>query len=366
MSSASSHEGRLEQVLATPPISPDLGVPLGRSREGQPIHGFRIGRPGLRVSLLGGCHADEPVGPRLLRRLAGYLSSLPEEDPLVAEHEWWILPHINPDGEARNRSWSEPGATSYELPSYLAAVVREPPGDDIEFGFPRNTEDTGARPENRCAYDWWAGAEGTFDLHVSLHGIGFAAGPWFLLDRDWALHCGHLMRTCADRTRALGYRLHDVERRGEKGFERIDPGFCTRPDSAAMRAFFEARGDHETARLFRPSSMETIRVFGEALGGDPLTLVSEMPLFLIPGVGECLGPPDPVADRWKERIEGWRQMLADAAEGEWVGTEARVREEAAEADLRPMPVRDQQALQWTFITAGVDEVKSRRGKVPSG
>jgi hypothetical protein len=299
------------------------------------------------------------VGPRLLRRLAGYLSSLPREDPLVAEHEWWILPHINPDGEARNRPWSEPGATSYDLPNYLANVVREPPGDDIEFGFPLDVEDTGARPENRCAYDWWASASGAFDLHVSLHGMGFAAGPWFLLDRAWAIRCSQLMRECAHQTEALGYRLHDVERRGEKGFERIERGFCTRPDSASMRTFFEERGDHETARLFRPSSMETIRAFGEALGGDPLTLVSEMPLFLIPGVGERLGPPDPVADRWKERIEGWRRMLADAAEGERAVTEARVREEAEEEGLRPMPVRDQQALQWTFITAGLGQINSQ-------
>ena len=108
MSPANPLEGRLEQVLSASPVSPDLGAILGRSRENRPIRGFRFGRPGLRVSLVGGCHADEPVGPRLLRRLAGYLSSLPPDDPLVAEHEWWILPHLNPDGGRRNRSWQGP------------------------------------------------------------------------------------------------------------------------------------------------------------------------------------------------------------------------------------------------------------------
>ncbi|MCB1036733.1 MAG: peptidase, partial [Acidobacteria bacterium] len=70
----------------------------------------------------------------------------------------------------------------------------------------------------------------------------------------------------------MGFGLHDVDRKGEKGFHRIGPGFCTRPDSRAMAAFFIARGDAETAALFRPSSMELVR----SLGGDPLTLVSEM------------------------------------------------------------------------------------------
>ena len=80
------------------------------------------------------------------------------------------------------------------------------------------------------------------------------------------------------RVRELGYRLHDVDRGGEKGFHRIDEGFTTRPDSRAMAAHFEALGDPATAALFRPSSMEYVR----SLGGDPLTLVSEMPLFLVP------------------------------------------------------------------------------------
>ena len=57
---------------------------------------------------------------------------------------------------------------------------------------------------------------------------------------------------------------------------RLAPGFSTRPDSRAMAAHFRAQGDEATAALFRPSSMEAIR----ALGGDALTLVSEMPLFV--------------------------------------------------------------------------------------
>jgi hypothetical protein len=178
--------------------------------------------------------------------------------------------------------------------------------------------------------------------------MGFAAGPWFLIEEAWKDRCDLLKERCVARVHELGYVLHDVERNGEKGFFRLDRGFCTRADSRYMREHFMQQGDKEMAALFRPSSMETIR----SLGGDPLTLVSEMPLFITPGVGEELGPPDPVAREWKERIDGWRAQVHRADGPEAVSA-------AAEAGgLRPMPIRDQMILQWTFIAAGLEQVES--------
>jgi hypothetical protein len=354
-----------DEILGSAPIDAAYGMEIGRSREGRSVRGFQFGRGDFRVSLLGGCHADEPVGPRLLRRLAGWLSRLPGDDPTLARHEWWVLPHINPDGAERNRGWQAGDPPAYDPVEYLAGSMREPPGDDIEFGFPRGVEDDGARPENRAAYDWWRGAGGPFDLHVSLHGMAFAAGPWFLIEPAWRDRCELLKDRCRDRVRDLGYVLHDVERDGEKGFFRIERGFCTRPDSRFMAEHFRGRGDEETARLFRPSSMETVR----SLGGDPLTLVSEMPLFITPGVGEELGPPDPAAEEWKRRTEGWRRSLRDAGrrgreheqqqhEQEQGRGRERVRSEIEGSDLRPMPVRDQMALQWAFIVAGIEQARA--------
>jgi len=173
--------------------------------------------------------------------------------------------------------------------------------------------------------------------------MAFAAGPWFLVDDAWKERCGSLMDRCKRRVAQLGYSLHDAERLGEKGFMRIDRGFCTRPDSGRMRDYFTGRGDHETAARFRPSSMETIRSFG----GDPLTLVSEMPLFITPGVGETLGPPDPLAEEWKAKIDGWRLELAQTER------DTEVRRAVAESGLYPMPVRHQMDLQLTLILAGM-------------
>ena len=278
---------RIDAILETRAAFRSDGEEIGRSREGRPIRAFRLGRGPRRVSLIGGCHADEPVGPRLLRHLAGYLASLPERDPLLHSYEWWVLPHVNPDGEERNRAWHGDDDPAFDFTTYLGAVSRELPGDDIEFGFPRNEADTRARPENVAAYTWWRSAGGSFALHMSLHGMAFAAGPWFLIDEAWQERSALLMDWCRAGVAEMGYSLHDVERRGEKEFFRLGRGFSTRPNSLAMRDHFLGLGDPDTAARFRPSSMETIR----SLGGDPLTLVSEMPLFLTPVLASTWARP---------------------------------------------------------------------------
>ncbi len=271
---------------------------------------------------------------------------------MLTDYQWWIVPHINPDGAVRNSGWHDGDravgpADVYDPVRYFAEVVRELPGDDLEFGFPRSPADTAARPESRAVMEWWTSAEGPFDLHATLHGIALAAGPWFLLEPGWLDRVEHLKRCCAEEAHRLGYTLHDVEREGEKGFSRVEPGFCTRPNSTAMQDHFLALGDPETADRFRPSSMEAIR----SLGGDPLTLVSEMPLFITPGVGVTLGPPDPVGEAWKERRTRWQLALL-GPRGEEVSAEI------ASSGLTPMPILDQMRLQWRLVSAGLEQVQS--------
>lgn len=339
----------IEEILSPDPPPSPPGLLVGRSREGREIVGYRLGHGDLRVSLIGGCHADEPVGPAMLRRLVAFLASRPAEDPLLAENGWSIIPHVNPDGEARNAAWSEvtrPATDhlgnedrAYDLHLYLNHAVRERPGDDMEFGFPRHGEDAEARPENRAVAAFLA-ERAPFHLHASFHGMGFASGPWFLLERAWIDRTAELREAVLRRVRAMGYQPFDVDRGGEKGFSRIGEGFTTRPDSQSMIAWFEARGDHETAAKFRPSSMEHVR----SLGGDPLTLVSEMPLFLRPlEEGETGRPDDPRFQAFLARTAG---EPADA-----------VHAEAERSGVRGMPIRDQQRLQLAYLDEALEAVR---------
>ena len=326
---------------------------IGRSRDGRPILAYRIGGGPLRASLIGGCHADEPVGPRFLHRLVTFLAS-PAGSAMREAATWFIIPHINPDGAAANAAWQPPDAGRYDFAAHLSHRVRELPGDDIEFGFPRGEEDRAARPENRAAWAFWRD-HAPFDLHVSLHGMSVAAGPYFLVERSWWPRFGGAAAALTREVEDAGYTLHDVERHGEKGFHRLAKGFCSRPDSRAMRRHFLDLGDPGTAARFRPSSMEAVR----ALGGDPLTLVTEMPLFITPGVGNVLGPPDPALTRWRERIAEWDARLRGVAgeDGDVAArVEAEVRGEAARAGVRAMPVEDQMRFQWALVREGLGAV----------
>ena len=347
----------IEEILeptrsaASKASGPAPGREIGRSRAGRPILGYRFGSGALHVSLIGGCHADEPVGPAMLDRLVAHLASMTDTEPLLKTFSWWIVPHANPDGQAANRAWTDrlPDVAGWslkvvtmddgdqeELPAadlatYLRYVVREVPGEDMEFGFPRDGTDRQARPENWAIANFLSAAE-EISLHGSFHGMGFAAGPWFLIEKAWADRTqsmrDHLRRIVEER----GYRVHDIDRKGDKGFFRIDRGFTSRPDSRAMIQHFETQGDPETAALFRPSSMEWVR----ARGGDPLTLVSEMPLFLLPAAAYETGDPirPPMLGRIREAFSEGEEVLNRTCE---------------QLGVRAMPFRDQMYFQLAFL-----------------
>ena len=94
-------------------------------------------------------------------------------------------------------------------------------------------------------------------------------------------------------------------------------------------------------------------------GGDPLTLVSEMPLFITPGVGETLGPPDPVGEEWKERRGRWQGALS-GGRVDSAGERAAVLAEMSASGLTPMPILDQMSLQWRLVSAGLEQVRLDR------
>ncbi|MEM1205194.1 MAG: M14 family zinc carboxypeptidase [Acidobacteriota bacterium] len=332
--------------------SPEGSIRLASSREGRDVSGHRFGSGRRSISLIAGCHADEPVGPATLDRLGSWLEGLDPDHPLLRRYRWHLVPHVNPDGEARNAPWTDllgdpatwprrKDPVTVDLLAYLHHVARELPGDDVEFGFPRGEDDAGARPENRGVADFLRPG-GPYALHGSFHGMGFAAGPWFLIEADWADRTGPMRDELRSSVEAAGYTVHDVDRGGEKGFTRIDRGFTTRPDSRAMAAHFEALGSAEMAALFRPSSMEMVRSFG----GDPLTLVSEMPLFLLPADeyagGELVRP---AAVQELRRVS----LARNAAE---------LDRSARRLGLRPMPLCDQMRFQLEFLDAALRAVEA--------
>lgn len=241
---------------------------LGTSEEGRPLDAVILGNGAKRVSLMAGAHSDEPVGPETLRALI--LNAIEQRDrlkKLLETYQFIIIPHINPDGEVKNQRWIKKWPS---VEAYLQYAFREPPGRDLEFGF------ANIRQENSQVSEFLI-EHAPFVMHASLHGMGFSEGAMLLIERHWIERTQTLRLKFAEAAGELGLRLHDHDRKGEKGFVYIEPGFTTTPEGRAMRNYFKAKGEKETAECFHDSSMEFVRKWA----GDPLCLVPELPLFVI-------------------------------------------------------------------------------------
>ena len=309
---------------------------LGESEEGRPLYGVVLGEGPHTISLIAGNHADEPVGPETLRAFTREsLRRWDELHPLFERCRFVIVPHTNPDGEARNQSWIR--AWPDVLP-FLKHRVREEPGRDMEFGFPA------MRRENELVARFLE-AHAPYDLHMSLHGMSFSEGAQLLIERHWTFRTQALREAFSAAAQAAGLDLHDHNRKGEKGFFYIEPGFTTTPEGEAMRTFFRAKGDDEMAGRFHDSSME----FVQSLGGDPLCLVTELPLFLIEQ-DEASRPGYPSAYlALKDRLPEVQLHLERGERGP-------AQKLMTSFGVRPLPLEKAMRLQLTALEQGLQAV----------
>lgn len=308
--------------------------PIGASEEGRPIDGFVLGSGPARVSLIAGNHADEPVGPDFLRRfLLAAAASPAAVEELLERCTLCVVPHTNPDGEARNASWREAWP---DFSAYLETVDREPPGRDVEFGFPS------MRPENEAVSSWLS-SRAPFALHGSLHGMGMGEGVLLLIERHWGYRTARLQEAFREAARREGLALHDHNRQGEKGFFYLGPGFWTTPEGEAMRAYFLGEGDPDMAGRFHDSSMEFMR----GLGGDPLCYVTELPLFVVKR-DEDAPPGHPEAYlRLKARLPELRLRLAKGLP---------IDEAVHEFELEPLSLRTAVRMQMHTLQAAILQI----------
>jgi len=306
---------------------------LGPSEEGAMLYGVVLGTGSTTVSLIAGNHADEPVGPETLRSfLINGLAQREKMAPWLRRFQFVVVPHTNPDGEARNwpwvKQWPDPQA-------YLRHAVREKPGRDLEYGFPD------MRPENEHVSAFLR-EHGPFDLHASLHGMSAGEGAMLLINRPWTFRTQALRDDFVAAAAAEGLPMHDHNRKGEKGFFWIEPGFQTTPRGDAMRTFFRAQDDEGMARRFHDSSME----FVASLGGDPLSLVTELPLYLVRDTDNKGHQPE----RYLELRERLFEIRARLERGEDVD------DLLAPFDLQPVPLDTAMHLQFRVVELGLRAV----------
>ena len=319
------------------------GETIGSSKDGRAVVGFRIGSGPHHVSITAGAHADEPTGPMAALGLVEWLlSGHTEALNLTKSCTVFICPQVNPDGAEANRKWFRDPINPL---LYWNTVIREQPGDDIEFGYPGDGKPA-LRPENAAVARFLQ--EGApYVFHASLHAMAAAEGAWFLIGGAWRDKTHPLQSRLGKLAIDAGLGLHDMDRRGDKGFSRISKGFCTTPTSAGMRKHFLDQNDPASAELFHLNSME----FVESLGGAPLVMVSEMPLFLVgrktsESTAEQLNapPPQPGATAYEQ----FRAAL-QALRVETSNNQTALAQLASRFSLRPVPLPDHVQMQGLMV-----------------
>jgi len=296
------------------------GRVIGHSEQGREIIGVTAGRGPVRVSLVAGAHSDEPTGTETLLRLA---ENVCQHAAAAEVCTFVIVPHVNPDGEAANRTWIDAWPDPL---AHLSERQREQPGRDVEFAYPDG------RIENQAVSNFLR-EHGPYDLHLSLHGMSAATGAWHLIERSWVDRTADLCREYAAAVVAADLPLFDWDRGGEKGFHYIEPGFATTPTGRAMREHFRDQGDEPTAARFRDSSME----FVQSLGGDPLCMVTELPLWIVSG------PLEETEAGVPHNFHAFREALQTM--------------DLDGFSVQPAPIHVQSRLQMRAIELGIDTVQ---------
>jgi hypothetical protein len=217
--------------------------------------------------------------------------------------------------------------------AYLRHRRRSPPEADVEFGYAPPGSDPADPaadflPECRrhaAFIDEACARWGGLDLVCPLHSMGVAGGAWALLRASDPACPGPdaevFMAPFRYAAALCGLGLHDEDRRGEKGFWRLGPGFHTTPTAEAMRAFFEDRG----ARVdIRHNSMQY------AGSRARRAAVPEIPLFLCRALNDASPAEETVADVAAQTSNAARQAL----EHLWPATSAADSPEKEEALAR--------------------------------
>ncbi len=186
--------GALALLIALLPDGPAeaMGLPttdrivIGHSVQGREIvayHRYTQGRPGARVLLVvGQMHGDEKTGTRAISRLRA--------DPLPPGMDLWLIPTINPDGDAHN---TRGNAHRVDLNrNFPASWVKRNKGTRY-FSGPRARSEPETRAVQAFIRDLrpWR----TVSFHNPLNGVDASFGKDASLARDLAKWSGYPLRS---------------------------------------------------------------------------------------------------------------------------------------------------------------------------
>jgi len=107
-------------------------LPIGHSRQGDPIEAIRIGNGPRQALLFAMPHPDEPIGSMMLE----YLSLRLAEDDALREslgYTWYMIKCIDPDGTRLNEGWFK---GPFSIENYARHHYRPPSFQQVAWTFP--------------------------------------------------------------------------------------------------------------------------------------------------------------------------------------------------------------------------------------
>jgi hypothetical protein len=285
-------------------------LPLGQSRQGEPIEAIKIGKGPKKALLFAMPHPNEPIGSMTLE----YWSLRLAEDDALREslgYTWYLIKCIDPDGTRLNEGWVK---GPFSVDNYARHYYRPPSFQQVAWTFPidyKTLHFHDPLPETLALMSLIEHVRP--DFMYSLHNSDFGGVYFYIWDEAPALYKPFHRLV---ESQGLPLHLGESERPYETEYARA---IYKDSSIAAEYDYIEEHTDTDPAEIIKGGtlSFEYARKFC-----DPFTLICETPCFYHPAIGDT-SPSDVVRrDALLQGIEETRghrafmQALYDSVKGE--------------------------------------------------
>jgi hypothetical protein len=247
-------------------------LPVGHSRQGDPIEAIKIGDGAKKALLFAMPHPNEPIGSMMLeylsRRLAG-------DDALRASlgYTWYLIKCIDPDGTRLNEGWFK---GPFSVKHYARQFYRPPSFEQVEWTFPidyKTLHFDDPLPETQALMTLIEQIKP--DFIYSLHNAGFGGAYFYISDEAPPLY-----EPFYELVKSQDLPLHLGEPEMPYAVEHAPAVYALPPISQAYDFLKEQTG-RDPAEIIKggTSSLDYAANFC-----NPFGLVCEMPYFYNPSI----------------------------------------------------------------------------------
>ncbi len=266
-------KGSTHQLANRHPDTVEI-LPIGHSRQGDPIEAIRMGNGPRQALLFAMPHPDEPIGSMTLEYL---LHRLAEDDALRQSlgYTWYMIKCIDPDGTRLNEGWFR---GPFTLENYARHHYRPPSFQQVAWTFPidhKTLHFHDPLPETQALMALIEQVRP--DFMYSLHNSDFGGVYFYIWDEAPPLY-----EPFHKLVESQGLPLHLGE--SELPYETEYASAIYKDSSISARYdYLEEQTNSDPAEIIKGGtlSFEYARKFCE-----PFTLICEMPYFYHPAIND--------------------------------------------------------------------------------